>query len=207
MDSKQIFETYLRVKAISASRPWRRVKNWDKIMARADWPAFERLAATARTTMALVDIEDYFKANFEARGGRFGPHQFFHKNSFMFYNRWKKLPKAQPEINQVADSLKFIISFCKTQKISIEEYFDVSTPYPNILRHTQSGKLHRWIFTYYAYKVNTILFKEMPIDVVEHAIGDNVEDQVNIWWMELINNDKANSLITKFFERIVNDSS
>ena len=207
MDSKQIFEIWLRVKAESAGRPWRKPKNWDKIMARPDWPIFERLEAEARSTMSLVDVEDFFRSNLEARGGRFTPHQFFQKNSFMFYNRWKKLPKKAPELNQVASSLKFIINFCKTQGITVSDYFRVDTPYPNILRHYQSGKLHRWIFGYYAYKVNPIVFKEMPVDIIEHAMGEESEDKVNIWWMQLLNDEKTASLVANFFERIVNDSS
>ena len=207
MDSKQIFEVWLRVKGAHNSRPWRRPKNWDKIMARPDWAVFERLESEARTSLSLVDIEDFFVANLEARGGRFTPHQFFHKNSFMFYNRWKKLPKKEPEIKQVATSLTFIVSFCKSQKISISEYFKTDVQYPHILRHYQSGKLHRWIFEYYAYKINSILFNEMPYDIIEHAMGEDYEGKINIWWLQLINDDKATSLITNFFERIFNDSS
>ena len=97
--------------------------------------------------------------------------------------------------------MTFIVSFCKAQKISVSEYFKTDTPYPNMLRHYQSGKLHRWVFTYYAYKINSILFKEMPRDIIEHAIGDDYEEKINIWWLQLINNDKALSLITNFFER------
>ena len=75
--------------------------------------------------------------------------------------------------------------------------------------HTFYGTINPENYTvgYYAYKINSILFNEMPYDIIEHAMGEDYEGKINIWWLQLINDDKATSLITNFFERIFNDSS
>lgn len=201
MDSQQIFITYLKVKAEFEGRPWKYPKNWDKIRERKDWAVFERLAISS-----LINPEDFFRANFEARGGRFGPHQFFHKNSITFYNRWKKLPKLKPDINRMCDSLRFIIDFCRISKTDLREYFYDTGVYPKLIQHLEMGKLHRWIFTYYVRKVNQMYMSEIPWDIIEHALSkskEDVEAAIDIWWIQLINENKAQEILKAFFERFL----
>ena len=209
MDAKEIFTQWLIAKAHADGRPWKKVKNWDKVMKRKDWPIFERLAKQASRTMLLVDVADFFKANFEMRGGRFQSYQIFHQNSMQFYSRWKRLPTKKPDQELVIKSLMFITTFCKQNNISPFDYFNDRGIYPHFIRHIQNGKLHPWIFTYYVYKVNTFALQEIPKDVLEHAVGKDfnaLDDQITIWWMQLLAS-QVHNLIEGFFERIVNGSN
>jgi hypothetical protein len=204
MDGRIVFQKYMIALAQSKNRGWKTIKNWDKAEARPDWPSFVRLAQVC--SESLVDVDDYLESNFQLRNGKFIPSQFMHKSSIANYNRWKKLPKPDPDITLVVKSLRFIVDYCAQEEITTHEYFANRSVYPEFIRHLQNGRLHKFIFSYYVRKASPFALQEIPPDVVEHAMGKNVGDinnDMDIWWMQLLADKKSLSIIGKFFERIV----
>lgn len=205
MNSKEVYRIFLQEHARANKHPYNEPKRWEQIMKSGKWRSVEQLTTKAAADFSLIDMRNYIRANFDMRQGKFFPHQFLQKNSLVNYHRWKSLPQGMPEIKKVKESMLRLVAHMKLKKMSMKEIFSTDEVYPEYLRLYAQGILHPLIFTYYTRKIDQTVLYTSPQDVVEHAFGmplEDLQDQHNVWWLRLLNDDRSMVLIKQFFERI-----
>jgi hypothetical protein len=206
MTGTEVYELYLKELGSYNKRGWRLPADWEKVKADAKWKFFEALAISAGSQMALVDVADFFKANFELRYGKFYPYMFTQKQSFVNYSRWKKMPKKVAEESVLAESILKLAAIVKNNQLGLDDLLDTSVTYPLYLRYYVSGTLHKWILAYMSKRVNPNLLSETPTDIILHAFSKGtfteVKEQVDFWYMQLINKPDIMKLVGSFVDKI-----
>lgn len=205
MTPEDVFVSYMRAKARHQKRPYSIPKHWEKIKQRKDWNMFALMSDKANNgQLALFNIDNFFDANFQLRDGRFSPSQFFAKTSFTLYLQWQRRPHQQPTKEQLIVSMKWVVQYLKNHQVTFREYFEKAQVYPLYLQHLSTNKLHKYILAYY-FKKHRSVWHNLQSDVVEHAIRmskDKLAEEIDLWYMQLINDDKSYSLVKRFMDKM-----
>ena len=201
MEAEKAYIEYLKALGEYQHRGYTIPKDWDKIKKHANWKFIKAFADKIDSSMSLVNVGDFMKANFIANEGKFYPHQFLHRQSIINYTRWRQqMSREDDDLTKVRKSVINLALFIKESGKSITSIFNPSNQvYPDYVRLYVQQKLHPWILAFYIKKYDEYLLNSTPSDIIEHAFNTTdlkkIEEILDIHWLKLINNTRAYKII------------
>lgn len=172
---KLIYNRYLKALAAAGGRPYRERKNFEEV--ENDIAACQYLATLERLFKRydFVNVDKFFKVNFEYTGQKYLPLQHFTRNKcFSVYMRLVQSMElndheeeetlSDEEKKDFLSGFRFISDFCQEQGIPMRKYTELSNHYtvPYYLLHIQEKKIH----FHHLHALGLALF-EVPKDYCE----------------------------------------
>lgn len=119
-----------------------------------------------------IRLNDFFAAPFRVNGvTKYIPLSFYNTYpAINAYTRFKKVEKTEPDNIEeyVREGLKFVLEFCKTEKIKISQYAKHGENIPSFVTHVKNHKTN--FFVLHLLKINP--YKYLEPDMLEYIIPD-----------------------------------
>ena len=198
---KSIYNTYLRVSRTKQNKPFRYRKNFDKF---DDDPSFVFVKKLSLffTKFPHIKLNDFFEA----------PYNVYLDNSPYYDLKYYTTPKAvkvyglymkkrdaedpdtDAQLNAIKESLMFLFTFCRDNKITVNEYLDHKTNnFPTFILHLRKRDIT--IYVLYALTGFDTMINSIPQSRLEFTLGDNFINSMNDNKLKYYKSKKAKRVI------------
>lgn len=127
---KDIYNKYLRASRLNIGKPYKTRINFENFENEPAWYHVKKLSVFFEK-YNHINIDDFFNAPYviyPEKGKTYGIDFYSSYNAVKVYDMYtKKMLKMDPDsdliLNKTKDGVKFILTFCKEQKIPLKKYF------------------------------------------------------------------------------------
>jgi len=178
---KYIYNVFLRVTRTSKGLPFKYRKDFSGFEDGDVYPHLKKLCIFFKSH-PYIDVDIFLKSPFNIRESceerYYALNYFTSPKAIKDYTTYCKhidlLPPDAPEqIALTKRSIKFIIEFCKENKISIGEYINFTTEssyVPSCIIHLKNRSVN--IYTLLLFNIEDVFFKFQDKDYLEFTLGE-----------------------------------
>jgi hypothetical protein len=176
----------------------RRCKNFDKAKQKDDWKFFEGLAGLINRNNGQIDATLYIRGLAKYFNGWFKPEILVTRKAITIYKDYIKNIEDEcdpTKIKQnIIDSIRFIIYFCKKHQINcLEDYLSHDLYLiPSVLKHLNAGSISLYFF---ANVPNIqIYLANYPQDTLNEYF-DKYRPKFDVFRMRVVNNKELKKIM------------
>jgi hypothetical protein len=203
---QQIYNTHLRVSRQQQNKPFKLRKDFSNIE--------EKHLVTVKKLFLFfkkhnhIKIDDFFIA----------PYKIYKDESYFdieYYTTLKAVkayslyqntklyeePDSENQLNNIAESLKFIYTFCKQKDLNVDGYTSLASgAIPDCIVHLKEHKVNMLTLLGFSSFYNTL--KQVDAETLKFILGNEVYNQIEISKTKLFASKKAYKLILLGIQKI-----
>lgn len=155
-----------------------------------------------------IDIEEFFAAPFTIyHDETFFDLQYFTTlkavKSYTLYQKHIQnlAPDTPDQLSCIQKSIKFILNFCKENKIKINEYINYKHDnVPSFLVHLKEHKINT--YTLHGFKDFEQIFRKIDSEIVKFMFDEQIYEQVRVTKIKLHGSTKAKMLVSLGLQKV-----
>jgi hypothetical protein len=181
---KEIYNLYLKSKAIAEDRPFRYKKNWDKFEGSENHLYCKKLESIFNKYPHFFCV-DFFVAPYKlphsASENSYYLKYYTSHSAIVAYVTFLKLRNTQnpdEQIDYINESLRFIAKFCKDKKLVLSQYVNYKSVFQNdVFMHLKEHKISFYLI-FDIPGLHSLLYG-LPSDEFELYFGDLNMNEIN----------------------------
>lgn len=201
---KKIYNQYLISSRSSQNKPFKLRQQFDTLSD--DKKLCCKKISYKLQSYPFINIKDFFIAPFKVMPDQHIPFEFFSTpKAITAYTKYMQqldqLSPDEPEmLMRIRDSLLFLDSFCKKEKIKLEEYFNfkINNQYA-CLMHLKERKT--WLYSLLYFSEFDKAVNNCDKDVVRLMYGDDIFDRIDFARARFYNS-KCKNIIEKIIKKL-----
>jgi hypothetical protein len=203
---KRIYNKFLAVSRSSQNKPFKLRKNFKDFGTEANYIFIKKLGLFFHK-YNNVDVEDFFKAPFVIYNdkGHYDLKFYTSQKALKVYTLYQtkkqeELPDHTNQLYFIKQSLNFIVKFCKSNNITIDNYIKHKTnDIPSFILHLRERKIS--IYILFGFENAETILKSIGSDLLDFIFKD-LKNKLAIYRTRFYTSKKAKVLVKLGIEKI-----
>jgi len=207
---KHIYNSFLKVTRSNSNLPYKLRKNFENVDEKT-YLSLKKLSLFFKK-YPHIKVEDFFKAPYLLyKDEKYFPLEYFYTlkaiKSFTLNNqRQNNLdPDSDEQLNNIKQSLVYILNFCNKHNIDVENYiFHKTNNEYSFLLHLKEHNVN--MYTLLGYNNFEKVLRSCNAEITKFIIGEELYNNVQTFRTKLFNSKKAAKLVSLGLKKIIEKS-
>ena len=205
---KTIYNTYLRISRTKQNKLFKYRKNFDRFDDNPNF-LFVRKLCSFFTKFPHISVEDFFNAPYNVyldESPYYDLKYYTTPKAIRVYGLYMKQkdtehPDCESQLNMIKQSLLFIFTFCRDNKLGIHEYLDHKTNnFPTFVLHLRQRDVT--IYVLYGFASFEVKLRSTPTDRLRFTLGDQFVDTMSSFKLKYYDSKKAKRITEQGIQKI-----
>jgi hypothetical protein len=196
---EHIYNVYLKTTRQKNNQPYKLRKNFETLDDASK--IYLKKLSTFFAKHKHIDIDDFFISPFTIYSDEnfFDLQYFTTLKAVKSYTLYQKhiqniAPDNDEQLLRIQKSIKFILNFCKDNKIEINDYIGYKQDnVPSFLIHLKEHKIN--IYTLYGFKDFEQAFRKADTEIIKFMFDEQIYEQVRVAKIKLYGSSKAKMFV------------